>query len=154
MADYLVRILTRSGTVRGLACLTTGLVAEGARRHDTSPVATAALGRALTGGALMGALLKTGQRVGLKYEGNGPLGKILVEAESTGAVVGTVGNPHAEIPLRNGTLDVAGALGRAGFLTVTKDLGLKEPYRGTVQLVSSEIAKDLAWYLTESEQVP
>ena len=154
MNDYLVRIMTKSGTLRGLACVTTGLVAEAARRHGTLPTATAALGRALTAGALMGALLKTGQRVGLKFEGNGPLGKILVEAESTGAVAGTVGNPAVDLPLRNGRIDVAGALGTAGFLTVTMDLGLKQPYRGTVQLVSSEIGEDLALYLTESEQVP
>ena len=154
MNDYLVRIMTKSGTIRGLACVTTGLVAEAARRHGTLPTATAALGRALTAGTLMGALLKTGQRVALKFEGNGPLGKILVEAESTGAVAGTVGNPAVDLPLRNGRIDVAGALGKAGFLTVTMDLGLKQPYLGTVQLVSSEIGEDLALYLTESEQVP
>ena len=154
MNDYLVRIMTTSGTIRGLACVTTGLVAEAARRHGTLPTATTALGRALTGGALMGALLKTDQRVALKFEGNGPLGKILVEAQSTGAVAGTVGDPTVDLPLRNGRIDVAGALGRAGFLTVTKDLRLKQPYSGTVQLVSSEIGEDLAMYLTESEQIP
>jgi len=154
MNDYLVRIMTTSGTIRGLACVTTGLVAEAARRHGTLPTATTALGRALTGGALMGALLKTDQRVALKFEGNGPLGKILVEAQSNGAVAGTVGNPEVDLPLRDGRIDVAGALGRAGFLTVTKDLRLKQPYQGTVQLVSSEIGEDLALYLTESEQVP
>lgn len=154
MSDYLVRILTKSGTVRALACITTETVAEGARRHATLPTATTALGRALTGGALLGALLKSGQRVALKFEGNGPLRKILVEAESTGAVAGTVGTPSVELPLRDGRFDVAGALGRAGFLTVTKDLRLKQPYQGTVQLVSSEIGDDLAYYLTESEQIP
>ena len=154
MNDYLVRILTKSGSVRGLACVTTGLAAEAARRHNTLPTATVALGRALTGGALMGALLKSGQRAALKFEGNGPLGKILVEAQSTGAVAGVVGNPAVDLPLRNGRIDVAGALGRAGFLTVTKDLRLKQPYQGTVQLVSSEIGEDLAYYLTDSEQIP
>lgn len=102
----------------------------------------------------MGALLKSGQRAALKFEGNGPLGKILVEAQSTGAVAGVVGNPAVDLPLRNGRIDVAGALGRAGFLTVTKDLRLKQPYQGTVQLVSSEIGEDLAYYLTDSEQIP
>ncbi len=102
----------------------------------------------------MGALLKTDQRVALKFEGNGPLGKILVEALSNGAVVGTVGNPAVDLALRDGKIDVPGALGRAGFLTVTKDLRLKQHYQGTVQLVSSEIGEDLAMYLTESEQVP
>jgi molecular chaperone Hsp33 len=152
--DYLVRIVTKAGTVRALACVTTGLVGEACRRHGTFPTASAALGRALTGGALFGALLKTGQRVVLKLEGNGPLKKVIVEAESNGAVRGYVGVPEVHLPLKNGKLDVAGALGRAGFVTVIKDLGLKEPYRGMVQLYTSEIAEDLAFYLAESEQVP
>lgn len=154
MEDYLVRAVTREGHIRGLACVTTRLVNEVNRKQGTSPTAIAALGRALTGGALMGALLKTGQRVALKFEGNGPLRKILVEADSDGTVRGTVGKHDADLPLRDGKLDVAGALGRAGFLTITKDLRLKEPYSGTVQLYTSEIAEDLAFYLTESEQVP
>jgi len=154
MNDYLVRVMTKSGTVRGLACVTTELVVEAARRHGTLPTATTALGRALTGGALMGALLKTDQRVALKFEGNGPLGKILVEAQSNGAVAGTVGNPAVDLPLQDNRIDVAGALGRSGFLTVSKDLRLKQPYQGTVRLVSGEIGDDLAYYLTESEQVP
>ena len=154
MSDYLVRIITRSGNFRAFACVTTDLVNEACRRHGALPTAAAALGRALTGGALFGALLKTGQRVALRFEGNGPLKKIIVEAESNGAVSGYVGAPAADLPDRNGRLDVAGALGRAGFLSVTKDLGMKEPYRGMVQLVSSEIAEDLAYYLTTSEQIP
>ena len=154
MTDYLVRIMAKSGTVRALACVTTELADEARRRHGTWPTASAALGRALTGGALFGALLKTGQRVGFKFEGNGPLQKILVEADSNGAVRGCVGVPEVHLPEKNGKLDVAGALGRAGFLTVTKDLGMKEPYKGMVQLYSGEIAEDLALYLTESEQIP
>ena len=154
MSDYLVRIITKSGSVRALACVTTELVGEACRRHGTLPTASAALGRALTGGALFGALLKTGQRVAFRFEGNGPLKKIVVEAESNGAVSGYVGVPEVELPDRGGKLDVAGALGRAGFLTVTKDLGLKEPYKGMVQLYTSEIAEDLAYYLTSSEQIP
>jgi len=154
VSDYLVRIVTKSGSFRALACVSTDLVREVCRRHQTWPTASAALGRALTGGALMGALLKTGQRVALRFEGNGPLKKILVEAESNGAVRGAVGEPATDLPLRDGKLDVAGALGKAGFLTVTKDLRMKEPYHGMVQLYTSEIAEDLAYYLTESEQVP
>ncbi len=154
MSDYLVRIITKSGSVRALACVTTDLVAEGCRRHGTLPTSSAALGRALTGGVLFGALLKTGQRVALRFEGNGPLKKIVVEAESNGAVAGYVGVPEVDLPDREGKLDVAGALGQAGFLTVTKDLGLKEPYKGMVQLYTSEIAEDLAYYLTSSEQIP
>jgi molecular chaperone Hsp33 len=154
MSDYLVKIITRSGNVLALACVTTDLVSEAIRRHGTWPTASVALGRALTGGALMGALLKTGQRVALKFEGNGPLGKIMVEAASNGGVCGTVANPEVMVADSAGRLDVAGALGKAGFLTVTKDLGLKEPYRGVVQLHSSEIGADLAHYFTESEQTP
>jgi molecular chaperone Hsp33 len=155
MTDYLVRAITETENFRGLACRTTDLVARGCRQHDTSALAAAALGRALTGGALMGALLKTGDRVALKFEGNGPLGKIIVEADSNGAVRGYVADPKAELPVRtDGKPDVAGGLGKAGFLTVIKDLGMKEPYRGTVQLYTSEIAEDLTYYFTESEQTP
>lgn len=154
MADYMVRIITESENIRALACITTGLVGEACRRHGTYPTASAALGRALTAGTLMGALLKTGQRVALRFEGNGPLRMVLVEAESNGAVCGRVGNPEVDLITADGKLDVGNALGKAGFLTVTKDLGLKEPYSGMVQLLSSEIAEDLAYYLTESEQIP
>lgn len=154
MSDYLVRIIACDGALRALACVTTDLVNELCRRHGTAPTASVALGRALTGGALMGALLKTGQRVGMKFEGNGPLKKLLVEADSNGAVRGCAGAPQAHLVRGDGALDVAGALGRAGFLTVTKDLGLKEPYKGMVQLYTSEIGEDLAYYLTSSEQIP
>ena len=154
MTYYMVRIISRTENVRALACVTTGLAEEARRRHDCWPTASAALGRALTGGALLGAMLKTGQRLALKFEGNGPLKKIIVEAESNGAVRGYVAEPQVHMVNEEGKLDVAGALGRAGFLTVTRDLGLKEPYSGMVQLYTSEIAEDLAYYLTESEQVP
>lgn len=154
MTDYLVRIITDTENIRALACVTTGLADEARRRHGCYPTASAALGRALSAGALMGALLKTGQRVGLKFEGNGPLKKVLVEADSNGAVRGCVGVPEVQLLTADGKLDVGKALGRAGFLTVTRDLGMKEPYRGMVQLLSGEIAEDLALYLTESEQTP
>ncbi|MDD2319544.1 MAG: Hsp33 family molecular chaperone HslO [Geobacteraceae bacterium] len=154
MTDYLVRIVTKSENVRALACVTTDLVNEACQRHGTWPTASAALGRALTAGTLMGALLKTGQRTALKFEGNGPLKKILVEADSNGAVRGCVGVPEVNLLTADGKLDVGKALGKAGFLTVTKDLGMKDPYRGMVQLLSGEIAEDLALYLTESEQTP
>lgn len=154
MKDYLVRIIAKSGSVRGLACVTTGVVDEICKRHGTLPTASAALGRALTSGALLGAMLKTGQRVALRFEGNGPLKKILVEADSNGSVRGYVGDSQVHLRREDGALDVAQALGRAGFLTVAKDLGLREPYRGMVQLYSSEIAQDIALYLVESEQIP
>ncbi len=154
MNDYLVRIFTKTGNIRGLACVTTNLVEEARLRHGTSPTASAALGRTLTGGALLGALLKTGQRVALKFEGNGPLKRIIVEAESNGAVRGYVEVPEVYLVREDGKLDVARALGRTGYLTVTKDLGLAEPYKSIVRLCSAEIAEDLAFYLTESEQIP
>jgi molecular chaperone Hsp33 len=152
--DYLVRIITKNANVRGLACVTSHLVGETCRRHGAYPTACVALGRALTGGALMGALLKTGQRVALRFEGNGPLEKIIVEAESNGAVRGYVKVPHVDLPLKNGKFDVSGALGDSGLLTVVKDLRLKEPYTGMVELYTGEIGEDLAFYLTESEQIP
>jgi len=154
MLDYLVRSISIDGSIRALAVVTTELGEEARRRHDLWPTAAAALGRALTGGLLLGALLKTGQRVAIKIEGDGPLGKILVEAESNGAVRGYVSRPHVHLPLRHDKLDVAGAVGRTGVLTVSKDLRLKEPYTGIVRLVSGEIAEDLAFYLAESEQIP
>lgn len=154
MADYLVRIMGEKYNVIGLACATTDLVEEARRLHGASRTASAALGRALTGGLLMGALLKRGQRVGLKFEGNGPLKKIIVEADSDGAVRGFVAVPDAELPLKDEKLNVAGALGSEGYLTVIKDLGLKEPYRGIVKLLTGEVAEDIAYYYAESEQIP
>jgi molecular chaperone Hsp33 len=154
MNDYLVRIMASDARVRALACVTTTLVNEACTRHGTYPTASAALGRALTGGLLLGTLLDPDQRVALTFEGNGPLKKILVEAESNGEVRGYVKVPEVDLPSRNGKLDVSGALGKSGFLTVTKDLRLREPYRGMVQLYTGEIASDIAYYLTKSEQIP
>jgi molecular chaperone Hsp33 len=102
----------------------------------------------------MGALLKSGQCLALKFEGNGPLKKIVVEAESNGLVRGYVGVPTVSLPPRGRKLDVSGALGKEGFLTVSKDMRMKEPYTGIVKLYSGEIAEDLAFYLVESEQIP
>jgi molecular chaperone Hsp33 len=154
MTDYLVRIITETGNIRALACITTGLVDEACRRQGAWPTAAVALGRALTGGALLGATLKTRQRLALSFEGNGPLKRVLVEADANGAVRGYVRVPAVHMETVDGSLDVAGAVGRAGLLTVTKDLGMKEPYKGIVPLATSEIGEDLAWYLTESEQIP
>jgi len=154
MNDYLVRVITEEKNIVGLACVTTNLVDDARRRHGTCPTATAALGRALTGGELMGALLDPDQRVALKFTGNGPLRKIIVEAEGDGTVRGYVEVPRVDLPPRNGKLDVGGAIGREGYLTVTKDLRLKEPYNGIVKLYTGEIASDIAFYLAESEQIP
>jgi len=154
MADYLVRSITDKLNVIALACVTTDLVGEAARLHGTSPTATAALGRALTGGLLMGALLKPGQRVALKFQGNGPLKRILVEADSVGLARGYVAVPEADVPSQGDKLNVSGVLGHEGFLTVVKDLGLKDHYRGIVKLHTGEIAEDIAYYYLESEQIP
>jgi molecular chaperone Hsp33 len=154
MRDYLIRAILEEYNVRAIACITTGVVSKACNRHGTSPTASAALGRALTGGLILGALLDSGQRVALVFDGGGPIGKVMVEAVSSGTVKGYVKNPQTELDPKNGKLDVAGAVGKDGFLTVTKDIGLKDPYRGIVRLVSGEIATDIAYYLTESEQIP
>ncbi len=154
MKDHLVRILTGDGGLRAIAALTTGLAEETRRRQETDPTATVALGRLATGAALLGGLLKGEQRLALRLEGSGPLRKLAAEADAHGLVRATIKVPQAGLPPKNGRYDVAGAVGRAGFLHVVKDLGLGEPYRGMVQLVSGEVAEDLAWYLTISEQVP
>jgi len=154
MADYLVRAISDKANVIGLTCITTGIVDEAARIHGTSRTASAALGRALTGGLLMGALVKRGQRVGLKFEGNGPLKKIIVEADNEGTVRGFVGVPDAEVPFKDEKLNVSGAIGSQGLLTVIKDICLKEPYQGIIKFQSGEIGEDLARYFAESEQIP
>jgi molecular chaperone Hsp33 len=154
MKDHLQRVISTDGRFFGLACVTTDLVAEACRRHDTGPTAAVALGRALTANLLLAALLKGDQQVMMKFEGNGPLRKIVTEGFCTGEVRGYVANPHADVPLKNGIIDVATGLGEAGFLTVTKDIGVKNNYEGTVQLYTSEIGEDVAFYLAESEQIP
>lgn len=154
MQDHLVRVVSHDGLLRGMAAVTTNLVTDICQKQQTDLTATVALGRLLTGGALMGCLLKGRQRLALQIEGNGPLGKLGVETDSEGRVRGTIRNPVAGLPPKNDRFDVAGAIGRAGFLHVWKDLGLKEPYKSMVQLQSSEVAEDLAWYLTSSEQLP
>lgn len=154
MSDHLIRVLTLDGAIRVSVALTTTLVEELRRRQQTDPTATVAVGRLATAAALMGSLLKGRQRIGLTIEGNGPLQRLQAEADAHGRVRATVKVPVAQLPPRDGRFDVAGAVGRAGFLHVVKDLDLKEPYRGMVQLVSSEIAEDLAYYFTTSEQTP
>jgi len=154
MSDYLIRVLSDKANVIGLACRSTELVSLACRLHGTTPTASAALGRALTGGLLMGALEKPGLRVGLKFEGNGPLKKILVEADSEGTVRGFVGVPDVDVRIRDGKLHVAGVLGTEGHLTVFKDVGLDAPYQGIVKLRTGEIAEDIAYYFAESEQIP
>jgi len=154
MTDHLVRILSKDGSLRAVAAATTNLTENIRRRQETDPTATVALGRLVSGAALMGALLKGDQRLALMIEGSGPLQRLHAETDADGHVRGSVKQPIAGLPPKADRFDVAGAVGKAGFLPVGKDLGLKEPYRGMVQLYSSEIAEDLAYYLTTSEQVP
>jgi len=154
MADTIERVISQSGNFFGVACNTTNLVTEACKRHDTGPTAAAALGRALTGAALLAALLKDNQSILMKFEGNGPLKKILTEAGYDGWVRGYVAEPHADVPLKNGFIDVASGIGRAGFLTITKTIGDGKKYPGTIQLYTSEIGEDLAYYLSQSEQTP
>ena len=154
MTDYIVRMLAKDAGVRGFGCLTTDLVREGARRHQTSPVATVALGQALTAAALLGGLLKARQRVALKLEGNGPLAKIITEAASNGDVRGYVAVADVEQSPRFGAYHLASALGNEGFLTVVKDLRLRDLHQGIVPLQTGNIETDLTYYLNQSEQVP
>ena len=155
MKDYIVRAVAAKEQVRAFAAVTTGLVEEARQRHNTSPVATAALGRLLTGGAMMGAMMK-GEKdlLTLQVKADGPLQGITVTADAQGRVKGYVGNPNVLIHAKpNGKLDVSGAVGK-GYLNVIKDLGLKEPYSGQVDLQTGEIAEDLTYYFALSEQVP
>ena len=155
MSDYIVRATAANSQIRAFAAVTTDMVETARQNHNTSPVATAALGRLLTGGAMMGAMMK-GEKdlLTLRIHAGGPLQGITVTADSHGNVKGYVGNPDVCIPANSkGKLDVAGAVG-VGFMDVIKDMGLKEPYVGQVALQTSEIAEDLTYYFATSEQVP
>ncbi|PKN24417.1 MAG: Hsp33 family molecular chaperone HslO [Deltaproteobacteria bacterium HGW-Deltaproteobacteria-22] len=153
--DYLIKFMTRSGSLRGTAAIVTETLRELVRRHDLWPTAAVALGRSVAGCACMAGLLKDdASRISLKFEGDGPLRKILVEGGHDGTLRGAVGDAHVELKPEEGRLDVAGALGRVGTLTVIRDPGHGPPYTGKVPLVSGEIGEDLAWYLADSEQIP
>ena len=154
MKDYIVRATAANAQIRAFAASTTELVEEARTRHNTSPVATAALGRLLTAGAMMGSMMKNPTDVlTLQVQCGGPIGGMTVTADSKGEVKGYVHNPDVMLPPKNGKLDVGGALG-PGFLNVIKDMGLKEPYSGQTILQTGEIAEDLTYYLATSEQVP
>ncbi|MBR2527262.1 MAG: Hsp33 family molecular chaperone HslO [Blautia sp.] len=155
MEDYMVRAVAANEQIRAFAAVTTNLTEEARRRHNTSPVVTAALGRLLTGGAMMGIMMK-GEKdlLTIRVKGDGPVGGITVTADSKGNVKGYPENPQVMIHARpDGKLDVAGAIGR-GILTVIKDLGMKEPYSGEVDLQTGEIGDDLTYYFAASEQIP
>jgi len=155
MKDHYIRALSTSGGIRIITCSTAELARQVCLLQQASHTVSVALGRGLAAGALMGGLLKGNQRLAMKFEGNGPMVKMIIEADGDGSVRGCVGNPAAEAEPVDGRWNVPGVLGKAGFLTVSKDLGMGgEPYHGMVQLHSSEIGEDLALYLTESEQIP
>ena len=146
--DRLVRAITTDGMVQAVAVSTRDLTERARQIHTTLPVATAALGRALAAASMMGNALKDGgASLTLQIKGGGPLGTVLAVSDAQGNVRGYVQQPHVDLPLRpDGKLDVGAAVGSDGTLTVIKDLGMKEPYVGSVQLLGGEIAEDLAAY--------
>lgn len=157
--DRLVHGIAADGTVRLIAAVTTETVAQGIRRHKTSPTASAALGRMLTGTALLGASLKEFDRLTVRIDSDGPVGGIIAEANDAGAVRGYVRNPDAELPPKaDGKFDVSGLVGKGMFYVMREsgfEIGLHhEPYIGSVPITSGEIAEDFAFYLAKSEQIP
>ncbi|MBQ1186262.1 MAG: Hsp33 family molecular chaperone HslO [Clostridia bacterium] len=152
----LIRCITSCGEVMATAVDTTDIVNEAERIHKTSAVVTAALGRLLTAGSMMGNMLKgKDDTITLRVNGDGPTGSLIVVSDFNGDVRGYVQNPVVELPLNaKGKLDVGGAVGSNGLLYVLKDLGLKEPFSGSVPLVSGEIAEDITSYYALSEQIP
>lgn len=152
----ILRCLTRDATVMAMAIDSTDIVAKAEQMHKTSAVCTAALGRTLTAASLMGVMLKgTDDTITLSFNGGGPAGNVVAVSDATGNVRGYVSNPIVEIPLRpDGKLDVGGAVGKDGYISVAKYTGGKEPYTGSIPLVSGEIAEDVTSYYAQSEQTP
>ena len=153
--DIIVRATAANAQIRVFSAYTKDMVEEARKRHNTSPVCTAALGRLMTAASMMGSMLKSDKDIlTLKIESDGPIEGVTVTADSKGFVKGYVGNPNVILPANKvGKLDVAGAVG-VGFLDVIKDLGLKEPYVGQTELQTGEIAEDLTYYFASSEQTP
>ncbi len=156
MADQIIRVLAKNAPVKASVITARDMVERARQIHRTLPVATAALGRTLMAASMMGNQLKEDNgSVTLRIKGDGPLGGITAVADSAGNARGYVVNPAVDLPLKGpAKLDVGSAVGRDGSLTVIKDLNLKEPYVGTVPLVSGEIAEDITSYFAESEQIP
>lgn len=152
--DVAVRGISENGAVRAIAAVTTELADELQKRHGTWPVATAALGRTATISGMMGLLLKGDERLTVQLKGDGPIGSIVVDADAHGHVRGYVDEPHVHLPSNaQGKLDVGGAVGQ-GMLYVMRDLGMKDVYRGSVELQTGEIADDFTYYFVVSEQTP
>lgn len=155
MSDYLVKALAFNGQVRAYAVDTTETIGEAQRRHGSWPTASAALGRAMTAGVMMGAMMKGEEKITLKIEGGGEAGPILVDSNSKGEVRGYITRPQTHFDLNDqGKLDVRRAVGTDGMLTVVKDLGLRENFSGQTPIVSGELGEDFTYYFAVSEQVP
>jgi molecular chaperone Hsp33 len=159
MMDKLIQGTAADGTIRVLAAITTGVLEEAIRRHQTSPTVSAAFGRVLTGTLLLGGTFKDFDRLTVKIEADGPVGNIVAETTGKGSVRGYVRNPHAELPpANNGKFNVKGIIGDGTFYVIREsgfDMGFhKDPYVGSVPIVSGEIAEDFAYYLAKSEQIP
>ena len=155
MNDYMVRATAANAQIRAFACTTKNLVEVARQAHNTSPVVTAALGRLLSAGTMMGSMLK-GEKdlLTLQIKGDGPAGGVTVTADSNGNVKGYADVPDVILPANaKGKLDVSGALGN-GYLQIIRDFGLKEPYVGRTELQTGEIAEDLTYYFAASEQIP
>ncbi|SDJ72753.1 Hsp33 family molecular chaperone HslO [Salimicrobium halophilum] len=155
MKDHLIRATAFDGQVRAYAIQSTDIVEEARRRHDVWATTSAALGRTLTIGSMMGAMMKGDDKMTIKVEGDGPAGAIIVDAASNGNVRGYIQNPHIDFDSNeHGKLDVKRAVGTSGSISVVKDLGLKDYFTGQVPIVSGEIAEDFTYYFANSEQVP
>ena len=154
--DQIVRAVSADGFVKISAITARDMVERARVIHDLSPTACAALGRTLCGASVLGELMKEADAsLTIRVNGGGPAGSVIAVSDSEGNARGYVQNPQADLPTRaDGKLDVGGLVGRDGMLTVSRDIGLKEPYVGSVELVSGEIAEDLAQYMVESEQIP
>ncbi|SDO62916.1 Hsp33 family molecular chaperone HslO [Alkalicoccus daliensis] len=155
MNDYLVKALAYDDTIRIYAMRSTEMVKEAARRHDTWRTVTAALGRALTAGTMMGCMLKGEEKMTIKIEGNGPASPIIIDSTAAGTARGYVNQSHVDPERKaNGKLDVSAAVGTEGSLSVVKDLGMRDHFTGSVPLVSGELAEDFTYYFATSEQTP
>lgn len=156
MSDRIVRAITKDGMVKATAICSRELTERARQIHHTLPVGTAALGRTLAAASMMGNAMKgEGASITLQIKGGGPLGNVLAVSDTEGNVRGYVGNPGLDLPLReDGKLDVGTAVGHEGTITVIKDLNMKDPYVGTIDLMGGEIAEDVAAYFVESEQIP
>lgn len=151
MKDHLIRATVPG--MRGFAAVTTELAEEARRRHEAYPIAAAAMARTMTAACLLAANLKTDESVTIRITGDGPIGQIIADAHPDGSVRGYVANPFVDLPLKGGKLDVGGAVG-SGHIHVTRFTGMKQPFTGTTELATGEIAEDITKYLFDSEQTP